>query len=330
MARIPARAVLIGFVLAAALIGSTFYRSAHFNDFVFQICMLAVVTLSWNLMASAGLISLGHAAFWGVGSYASMIAAVRLGLPLYGGVVLAIIAGAAIGALLALLTGRLKGIFFAISTLALSEGLRVTCLMLPDQTGGASGLYLPPALQLPRPAIYLFGAIAAVLAGAGAALLSRTSFSYACRAMRDNEGAAKMLGLDPLRYRVAILAISAGMVAGAGAISTWYGGYLDPDVGFSLRVTIESQIATILGGMYTLAGPMLGSVAIVFLSDATRLGLGAYQGASQLAYGLLLVLGVLFMPRGLYGSWTGLRTRSAPAASDALEPPEPGAAEEVR
>jgi len=128
-----------------------------------------------------------------------------------------------------------------------------------------------------------------------------------------------MLGLDPLRYRMAILAISAGMVAGAGAISSWYGGFLDPDVGFSIHVTIESQIATILGGMYSLAGPVLGSIAIVALSEATRLGFGSYEGVSQLTYGIVLVLGVLFMPRGINGVWKSLMARKGAATPIAVK-----------
>lgn len=191
--------------------------------------------------------------------------------------------------------------------------------MLPDQTGGASGVYLPEALQLPRPTLYLLGAVGAVICGGVALWLSKTSFNYACRAMRDNESAAKMLGLDPLRYRMAILAISAGMVAGAGAISSWYGGFLDPDVGFSIHVTIESQIATILGGMYSLAGPVLGSIAIVALSEATRLGFGSYEGVSQLTYGIVLVLGVLFMPRGINGVWKSLMARKGAATPIAVK-----------
>jgi branched-chain amino acid transport system permease protein len=123
-----------------------------------------------------------------------------------------------------------------------------------------------------------------------------------------------MLGLDPRRNRMAILAISAGMASGAGAISAWYGGYLDPDVAFNLHTTIESQIAPILGGMYTLAGPVVGAVAIVALSEGTRIALGAQEGASQLAYGVVLVLGILFLPRGLVGLWRSIRLRRAGAA----------------
>ena len=313
---------LVPILAAAALLGSTLVHAPQINDWIFQICLLMIASFSWNLMASAGLVSLGHAAFSGVGSYTAMIAAVQFGLPLYAGVIIAIAVGAAVGCLLAMLTGRLKGIFFAMSTLALSEGLRVTCLMLPDQTGGASGLYLPQNLQLPRMALYMLAAAGAVICGGITILLSRTSFNYACRAMRDNESAAKMLGLDPQRYRMAILAISAGMVAGAGAISAWYGGYLDPDVGFNIQITIGAQIATILGGMYSLPGPVLGSIAIIALSEGTRIGLGAHEGISQLTYGLVLVLSILFMPRGLNGLWVSLRGRLKQPAPQETRIPE--------
>ncbi len=304
-------------LLAMMLIAAAFINMPQVNDWLFQISMLMIVAISWNLMASAGLISLGHAAFWGVGSYAAMIAATRLGLPLLGGVVLAVVIGAVLGCVLALATGRLRGIFFAISTLALAEGLRVTAVMLPDLTGGAAGLYLPQALQVSRTTLFCLGAIGAVVCAAVSVWLARTTFSYACRAMRNNESAAQMLGLDPRRYRMAILAISAGMAAGAGALNSWYGGFLDPDVGFNMHVTIESQIAPILGGMYTVAGPIVGAVAIVALSEATRLGLGAHEGASQLTYGVVLVLGVLFMPRGLYGLWRDLLPVRNAATEDA-------------
>jgi branched-chain amino acid transport system permease protein len=308
---LPGRAALV--LLGLALIGSAFIDMPQVNDWIFQISMLAIVAISWNLMASAGLVSLGHAAFWGVGSYCGMIAAVRFGLPLAGGILLAVAIGALLGCVVAWATGRLSGLFFAISTLALAEGLRTTSVMLPGLTGGAEGLYLPQTLQVSRTTLYAVGAVAAVACATASIWLARTSFNYACRAMRNNESAAQMLGLDPLRYRMAIMAISAAMAAGAGAISNCYGGYLDPDVAFNLHITIESQIAPILGGIYTVAGPIVGAVGIVALSEGTRLALGAQEGASQLAYGIVLVLGVLFMPRGLYGVWRDLRARSVAA-----------------
>jgi branched-chain amino acid transport system permease protein len=210
---------------------------------------------------------------------------------------------------LALTTGRLRGIFFAIATLALSEGLRVTAVMLPDVTGGAMGLYLDPAIRGSRSSLFVVTALVMIVSIAIAALLSRTRFHYACRAMRNDESAAQMLGLNPMRYRIAILAISSGMAAAAGALSTWYGAYLDPDVGFSLQITIESQIAPIIGGMYTVVGPVVGAVITEALSEITRLGFGAQEGVSQLAYGLVLVLCVLFMPGGIYGTLRRARDR---------------------
>ncbi len=100
-------------------------------DIHFQICALVMIAVSWNLMAGAGLISLGHSAFFGLGSYAALLTANALNCSLFASLVPALLAGAALGAGLALITGRLRGIYFAISTLAASEGLRVLAVMLP-------------------------------------------------------------------------------------------------------------------------------------------------------------------------------------------------------
>ena len=120
--------------------------------------------------------------------------------------------------------------------------------------------------------------------------------------MRNNEGAAQMLGVNPYRYRLGLLAISGAIASCAGGINAWYGGYLDPEVGFSLHFTILSQIAPILGGIHTLAGPVIGSFAIVAISEGTRIFFGQNEGFSQLIYGLVLVIGILFMPRGIWGA----------------------------
>ncbi len=290
-------------VFAAALLGSTLWRDAQVNDWLFRISTLVMLATSWNLMANAGLISLGHSAFWGVGSYAAIMCANRLGLPLPATLLAAIVVGGLVGAALALATGRLRGIFFAIATLALSEGFRVSALMLPDLTGGAVGLFLKQDLRPSQAMLYLVGAIGAVLSVALAGWLAVSPFQYASRAMRNNEGAAQMLGIDPRRQRMAIVAISGGMASCAGAINAWYGGYLDPEVGFTLHFTILAQIAPLLGGIYTVVGPVIGSFGIVAFSEATRIWLGNVEGVSQLAFGVILVLCILFMPNGLYGTW---------------------------
>ena len=125
-------ALLVALAFAVTMVGS-----AVLNDWLFRVATLVMLAVSWNLMANAGLVSLGHSAFWGIGSYATVLSANTLGLPFGVAFVPAVVVGALLGVLLALTTGRLKGIFFAIATLALSEGLRVLALMLPEVTGGA-------------------------------------------------------------------------------------------------------------------------------------------------------------------------------------------------
>jgi branched-chain amino acid transport system permease protein len=100
-------------------------------------------------------------------------------------------------------------------------------------------------------------------------------------------------------------------------MNCWYGGYLDPEVAFTLHFTILSQIAPILGGIYTVAGPVVGAIAIVGFSEGTRIGLGTVEGFSQLAFGVILVGCVLFMPNGLVGLWNSALRRRGSDAADA-------------
>ncbi|MBI4082541.1 MAG: branched-chain amino acid ABC transporter permease [Candidatus Lambdaproteobacteria bacterium] len=296
--------------LAVAVLAAPALGSPVLNDWNVRICSLMMVALSWNLTLNAGLISLGHSAFWGLGSYAALLAANRLGAPLPLSLLIAALAGSLAGMGLAALTGNLRGIFFAISTLAFSEILRVVGLMTPDLTGGAEGLYLTPGLR-PAPAVVTFavalGAVAAVVVCAGLAL---TRFNLACRAMRNNEDVSKMFGINPLVCRVQCLAVAGGMASLAGGLNLWHGGFLDPLVAFDLHVTVLSQIAPLLGGIHTLVGPVVGSVLTVFLSEGTRIGLGA-SGYSQLVLGVLLVVCVLAMPSGVVGLWRRVLARRA-------------------
>jgi branched-chain amino acid transport system permease protein len=230
----------------------------------------------------------------------------KLGFSFAMSLIPAMIVGALIGACLAGITGRIRGIYFAICTLALSEGLRVVAVMLPDVTGGANGLYLD-ASKHPGPMIVtLVASIGAILIVFVSWLLSRSRYQFALRAMRDNESASQMLGIEPLRYRVAIMALCGAMASFAGGINIWRGGYLDPGVAFELITTINSQIAPILGGIYTLPGPVIGSILTIALGEITRLTLGNIIGASLLLYGGLLIVIVLVLPNGVYGAVTGV------------------------
>jgi branched-chain amino acid transport system permease protein len=316
-------------VLLAALVFIPF-DLPQMNDWLFRIATLIMLAVSWNMMASAGMISLGHSAFWGVGSYGCLVAINYLKLPFFLSFIPALLFGALVGMLLALSTGRLRGVFFAIATLALSEGLRIIGLMLPDLTGGAAGMFLRHGARPSAMVLYYSAVIAALLVVLAAWWLSITSLRYAMRAMHDNEDAAQMLGINPLFYRTLISTIAGAMAAGAGALNLWHSAYLAPDIAFSLHFAILAQIAPIIGGVHTLAGPVIGAFAVIGLSELSRTAMGIKEGYSLLIYGVMLVVAITFMPKGLYRMLLARPARKttqaaatrteAPALPDAVQP----------
>ena len=305
-----------GLLLAIAVLGIPFLDLPGVADLVFRTCTLAIIAISWNMMAGAGLISLGHSGFWGVGSYAAILCANQLGIPFLPSLACGVISGAVIGVGLALVTGRLRGIYFAIATLAMSEGFRIVAIMLPDLTGGAQGEYLKAELFPGTQVVNIAASVGAVFAAVVSWLVSRSRYHYAFRAMRANERAAQMVGINPMRYRLAIVALSGALASYAGAVNVWNGGYLDPSVAFNLHITLMAQIAPILGGIYTIAGPILGAIATMGLGEVTRLWLGQIEGVSLLVFGVLLVVCVLYLPKGIYGGFERFYASRSKLATD--------------
>lgn len=302
--------VIFACVVAAVWVAGAYLCSPGISDLMFRASALIVLAISWNLMANAGLISLAQASFSGVGGYAGAILAHNWGLSLISVLPFAIGAGALLGVFLAVTTGRLSGLFFAIATLAASEGLRVIALMVPALTGGAQGIYVPQAVRYDLQTISVAAAALAGLCLVMTVLLSFTRFHYACRAMRNGESTAKMLGLDPGYYRLRALALSGAMAACMGLLSAWYAGFLDPRIAFSLQVTLVAQIAPILGGIYTVAGPVIGAIALTGITELTRLGFNSNEAFGQMLYGVILVVCVLQMPRGIYGACEQVTARA--------------------
>ncbi|MGV3633629.1 MAG: branched-chain amino acid ABC transporter permease [Pseudorhodoplanes sp.] len=282
------------------------------GDWAIRLTTLILIAVSWNMMANAGLISLGHAGFWGLGAYTAALFANSTQTPFWLSLIPALLIGALFGGVLAFITGRLRGLFFAISTLAMAEALRVVALMVPSLTGGAEGEFLADALRPSREMLASFALGLTVIAVAISYIISKSRYHYALRAMRDSESAVQMLGVNPAKFRIGLTAVSGAMAAGAGMISAWYTGYLEPGAAFDLKNTISSQIAPLFGGLYTVAGPVLGSIALLAISEITRLQFGTSAGVALFAYGIVLVCGVLFMPSGIVGLYRAWK-RKRPA-----------------
>lgn len=283
--------------------------SPGLDDWAIRFATLLLIAVSWNLMANAGLISLGHSGFWGLGAYAAGLFANTTGLPFWLSILPSIALGSLFGLLLASITARLRGLFFAISTLAMAEALRVVAFMVPALTGGAEGLFIDDHLRPPREILTSFALIIAVAAIAVSIQVSKSRYQYGLRAMRDSESASMMLGVNPARFRIGITALSGALASAAGTISAWYTGYLEPSAAFDLKITISAQIAPLFGGLYTVAGPVVGSFALLTISELTRLQFGHSAGVGLLAYGVVLVFGVMFMPAGIVGVYRGLTAK---------------------
>lgn len=292
-------APLAGAILLACALGVAASAGGRAADWVFQIAVLIPLAISWNIMGGAGLLSLGQSAFWGLGYFASAIVSHAGFGSFTTSLAVALLAGAFAGAALALLTGRLRGVFFAIATLALSEGLRVIATMMPEFTGGAAGIYVDNAVAPAQPTIVAVAASFAGLSVIISLLLSWSPLQLAMRAMRNNEQASEMLGINPLLYRTLVSTLCGAMAAIVGCLGGWRGGYVTPEIAFDLNYAILAQIAPILGGIDTVPGPILGSIAVVILSEMTRLLL-AQEGYGLLVYGLVLAVAIKYMPHGLY------------------------------
>lgn len=317
MSTTPMKATVF-LLLAVVLVPLPFWGGPVVTDWCLRLGTLMMLSISWNLAANAGLVSLGHSAFWGLGTYAAMLSANHLGAGFGVSLIPAIAIGMAVGALLAVITGRLRGFFFAISTLALSEGLRVIAVMTPEVTGGGEGLYISQADRPDSETIASAAIFCSFVLLAISWALFRSRYHFAFRAMRNNEAASQMFGINPAAFRLAVLMLSGGMASLAGGLNVWFGGFVDPAIAFDLHITIMAQVAPILGGIYTLLGPVIGAIAAVGIAEATRIWFGV-SGLSLLVYGVILCVCILYLPNGIWGALQRRRQRGEPRPGAVVE-----------
>ncbi len=283
--------------------------------FVMMALYAALLAQAWNILGGyGGQFSFGHALFFGTGAYAQGVAQVAHGVNPWLALVLAVIAAAAVGGFVGALSFRygLKGSTFALVTLAFAEVFRILALSV-DFTGGGVGLMLP---LKPSPANLQFdsrkGYVALMLGFVVAALLVTAWLRHSrlgawLQAVRDNEDSARAVGVDPLRIKLIAITLSAAFMGAAGAFYLQVFQYIDPGIAFGAHVSVEALVGAIVGGMGTLWGPLLGALVLHALADFTRNLFGQLPGLNMVIYGALLVLIVMFLPRGLSGLGRSVR-----------------------
>lgn len=306
-------------LLVVALAFPFVFPSSFAINFGVLALFYAFIGQSWNIAGGfAGQLSFGHVAFFGVGAYASTLLQLRLGWSPWLGLPASALAGAATGFVIALLSFRagLKGSYFALITLAFAEVLRIVANSL-EITGGGLGLLIearPGAAQfqfVERRGFYFVMLALTVLSIAIALWLRRSRFGAQLAAIRENEDAARALGIDVVREKVKVLALSGGLCGMGGCFFAQYFLYIDPAIVFGVDKSVEMLLVTMIGGSGTVYGPLVGAVLLAGVGDATRL-LSDVQGLSLVIYGALLVVIIAVLPSGLVqlsGRWRGARGR---------------------
>ena len=276
--------------------------------------MFMTLALSWDIVARTGQLSLAHGAFFGLGAYGVAIAYRSWHLPPLAGIA---VAGAAAGIIaigLGVVTLRLRGIYFAIATLAFAEVLRTVALQLPELTGGNVGISMPPLFDGDRVVSYYLIAGIFVLTLGCSIWIRRSRLQYAITAIRANEAVAAVMGVSVVRTKVALFALSATLAALAGAFYMPFITHTDPADAFDIARSVSSLVFPIFGGLYTTVGPIVGTLILRSLEEYLRVT-PPWKEGYQVVYGLVIVVAVLFLPRGLVGlareRWRGASWRSS-------------------
>jgi len=273
-----------------------------------MILLFAYLGVAWNVLGGyAGQFSFGHAAFFGLGAYTSTLLHVHLGLSPWIGMVLGGLAAVLLGMLSGVLSFRygLRGPYFALVMLAFAEMLRLSFeswmaatypLGLPIPLKGASLV----DFQFRSKAPYFYVALGMLGAATWlCARLARSRVGAYWAAIRDNEEAAAVLGVDPFAHKLLAMAISAFLTGMGGTFYAQYFLTLEVNDVFGVQVSVEILLSAIIGGAGTVFGPLVGAAALQLLSEATRVHVRAASGLDLVVYGGVLILVILFLPQGL-------------------------------
>jgi branched-chain amino acid transport system permease protein len=297
--------------------------------FILNLLVLMLIFIifssAWNLLAYSGQGSLGHAAFFGIGAYASTLIAAKSGLSPFITVFLGATVAAFIGILIGLTCVRLKEWFLAMVTFGFAIIVQtLTVSVLAPITGGWDGIASSRLLSPSIPG-YQMIEYYAVLAISIASILAiwyimKTRIGLAFLAIRENELEARAAGIDPVRYRLLAFALSAYLAGVAGALQIHHIGYLTPEL-YGVENSFWPVTYVILGGLGTLAGPVIGTVVLTIIWEglkATGITFGRY-----VIVGVILILAIIFLPRGLVSipeqvqEWLKRRRKKEPSAEPA-------------
>jgi branched-chain amino acid transport system permease protein len=307
-----------GVALAAALAYPWVFASAFQQRLGALVLLYAITASAWNIVGGyAGQISVGHVVFFGCGAYGSLAAYTHWGWPPLAGLPLGVAAALLIAGVIGVPTLRLSGHYFSMATIAVAELARLV-VANTDALGGAQGLSGP---VVPRtiwdmsflsavPYYYLFlSVLVATLAITWR--MERHRMGYELRAIKGSERASRSLGVAAPRTKLRAFMLSAGLTAVGGGLYATLFGFVDPESGAGILVSVKMLIMAALGGAGTLLGPLIGAAILVPLEEFSNNLLGGRGGGPTfVVYGAVIMLLARFLPGGLLGLLHRVRRRA--------------------
>jgi branched-chain amino acid transport system permease protein len=298
----PSRLNLLGIAVIVVLCATMpWLVNDYWMRVATKVMMFAVLGSAWNLIAGyCGYPSFGQVAFFGLGAYVTAVVMVQFHWPFLVGMAIAILIAASFAALVGLAVLRLRGHYFAIASLGVAEALRQVVANM-GFTGGGEGISfpLPPWTPATTTLIFYYGmgaVLAATMLTLWWALHSR--LGYAWRAIRVNEQAAQIVGINSTKYKVAAWTLSAAFTGAAGAIYGYWISFIEPNSVFSVNISVELIVCSLLGGVGTILGPVIGAAVFEIMSELVW---AQFLNVHGLVLATLFAAIILLLPRGLMG-----------------------------
>ena len=301
---------ILGLALVVVGISPLFIKNDFYLDGFILVFVWGAFAGAWNIISGyAGMVSLGHNAFFGIGAYTSTLLLLRCGLTPWLGMLVGGLLSACVGLVLGIVCFRLRSHYFALATLAFGQVTSIIATNWRSLTDGAEGLALPiqpslynMAFSGKLPYVYMGFALLLIVLGITWAL-ENSRLGYYLTAFRENEDAARALGVKTGRVRLAAMAISSFLAAVVGSFYAQYLVYIDPSSVIRIQISVQVALFAIVGGISTVLGPVVGAMIFIPVTIALRAALGtAVPGLHMIIYGVILILVLLYMPRGVYGT----------------------------
>ena len=296
--------------LAVAIVAPLILKARFQQHILVLIVLYAVMAEAWNIMAGyAGMVSIGQAAFFGIGAYASTVLFVTYNINPWIGLIFGGLATALFATIIGLPFSRLRGRYFGIGTIALAQMIKVVFENWP-LVGGAAGMIIPMTkegfwnLQFHSSKLgYYYIALTLLVAVVVFMyIMERSKMGFYFKAIRENEEVATGLGVNKTVYKLIAIAISAGITGVCGSLLAQYSLYVEPAYMFDHTISVTIALTAVFGGAGNIVGPILGSLILMPISELTRAWMGSGgSGVDLMIYGAFIVLICVYEPDGLMG-----------------------------